>query len=94
MGSSQADRAVDDPNLAVRLGHRGICLLDALQMVSSRNVARRCSAATAADRNANTRQNLAYGNDLMFDHAMRVGARAKNLWSLLRRSMSRPKRAN
>ena len=39
MGSSQADRAVDDPNLAVRLDHRGICVLNALQVVSSGSVA-------------------------------------------------------
>ena len=35
MGSPQADRALDDPNLAVRVGHRSFCLFDALQMVPS-----------------------------------------------------------
>ena len=38
MGSSQADRALDDPNLAVRLRHGRVCVFDALQMVSSGNV--------------------------------------------------------
>jgi len=38
MGPTQTDRALDDPNLAVRLGHRCTCVFDALQMVSSGNV--------------------------------------------------------
>ena len=38
MGSSQADRALDDPNLAVRLRYGRVCVFDALQMVSSGNV--------------------------------------------------------
>src|SRR6266404_3130893 len=38
MGSSQADRALDDPNLAVRLRHGRVCVFDALQMVSSGSV--------------------------------------------------------
>src|SRR5207245_10164461 len=38
MGSPQADRALDDPNLAIRLRHRRVCVFNALQMVSSRNV--------------------------------------------------------
>ena len=38
MGSPQANRSLDDPNLAIRLGHRGVCIFDALQMVSSWSV--------------------------------------------------------
>jgi len=39
MGSPQANRALDDPNLALRLGHRRVRVLDALQVVSARGVA-------------------------------------------------------
>lgn len=35
MGPAQTDRALDDSNLAVRVDHRGACIFDALQMVSS-----------------------------------------------------------
>ncbi len=35
MGPAQADRALDDPDLAVRVRHRRCRLLDALQMVPS-----------------------------------------------------------
>ena len=35
MGPAQADRALGNPNLAVRLGHRSSRLLDALPMVPS-----------------------------------------------------------
>ena len=45
MGSTQADRALDNPNLAVRLGHRRVCLFNALQMVPSRNVTQAKSCA-------------------------------------------------
>ena len=38
MGSPQADRALDDPNLALRLGHGRARVLDALQVVSARGV--------------------------------------------------------
>ncbi len=38
MGSPQANRSLDDPNLAIRLGHRCVCIFDALQMVSSWSV--------------------------------------------------------
>jgi hypothetical protein len=48
MEPAQADRALDDPNLALRLGHRCPCLFDALQMVPSRNVAMYCSGAAAS----------------------------------------------
>ena len=53
MGSTQADRALGGPNMAVRLGHRRADLFNALQMVSSGKVAR-----AAAGRNALTRQIL------------------------------------
>ena len=35
MGPAQADRALDDPNLAIRIGYRSSRLLNALQMVPS-----------------------------------------------------------
>ena len=35
MGSPQANRALDDPYLALCLSHRRVCVFDALQMVSS-----------------------------------------------------------
>jgi hypothetical protein len=35
MGPAQADRALDNPNLALRVGYRSSRLLDALQMVPS-----------------------------------------------------------
>ena len=35
MGPAQADRALDDPNLAVRVGYRRSSLLNALPMVPS-----------------------------------------------------------
>lgn len=39
LGPAQTHCALDDSNLAVRVDHRGVCIFDALQMVSSRNVA-------------------------------------------------------
>ena len=38
MGSPQANRALDHPNLALRLGHRRARVLGALQVVSARGV--------------------------------------------------------
>ena len=38
VGPAQTDRTLDDPDLALRLDHRGVCVFDALQMVSSGNV--------------------------------------------------------
>ena len=38
VGSPQANRALDDPNLALRLSHRGVRVLNALQVVSARGV--------------------------------------------------------
>ena len=38
VGPAQADRTLDDPDLAVRLAHRRPCLFDALQMVPSGDV--------------------------------------------------------
>ena len=69
MGPAQADRTLDNPNLAVRLGHRRACVLDALQMVSSGAMIQDLSAVT---------DSLALGNDLMFDHTMRCCACEKN----------------
>ena len=44
MGPAQADRALDDPNLAVRVGYRRSRLFNALQMVPSTGALRRCYA--------------------------------------------------
>ena len=38
MGPAQTHRALDNSNLALRLNHRGVCVFDALQMVSSGTV--------------------------------------------------------
>lgn len=38
MGSTQTNRALDDPDLALCLGHRRVCVFDALQMVSAGGV--------------------------------------------------------
>jgi len=40
MGSTQANRALDNSDLAVRFCHRRACLFNALQVVSSRNLMR------------------------------------------------------
>ena len=48
MGPAQTHCALDDTNLAVRVDHRGACVFDALQMVSSRKVAVfQCAEASA-----------------------------------------------
>ena len=38
VGSPQANRALDNPNLALRLSHRGVRVLNALQVVSAGGV--------------------------------------------------------
>ena len=38
VGPAQTNRTLDDPDLALRLAHRGVCLFDALQMVPSGDV--------------------------------------------------------
>ena len=77
MGSTQADRALDGPNLALRLGHRCADLFNALPMVPSGKVARYSSRKKCSHT-----PNLAHGNDLMFDHTMRARAavRKTTLW--------------
>jgi len=40
MEQAQADRTLDDPDLALRLGHRCPCLFSALQVVSTGDVMR------------------------------------------------------
>ena len=45
MGPAQADRALDDPNLALRVGYRSFRLLNALQMVSSTGALNAASSA-------------------------------------------------
>ena len=69
MGPAQADRALDDSDLALRVYHRSSRLLNALPMVSSA-----CSLSAVASavpqRNAGKSrrcQNLALNGDLMFD---------------------------
>ena len=49
MGPAQADRALDDPNLAVRIGYRSSRLLNALQMVPSTGTLRAVSSAEPAN---------------------------------------------
>ncbi len=50
MGSAQADRALDGPNLAVRVGDRRAGLSDALPMVPSGKIARYSSTKNALTR--------------------------------------------
>ena len=65
MGPAQADRALDDPNLAVRVGYRSSRLLNALQMVPSTGA---LSAVSSVEPENHSRcQNLALDGDLMFD---------------------------
>jgi hypothetical protein len=67
MGPAQADRALDDPNLAVRIGYRSSRLLNALQMVPSTGA---LSAVSSAEPAKSLRcQNLALDGDLMFDQS-------------------------
>ena len=49
MGPAQADRALDDPNLAVRVGYRSFRLLNALQMVPSTGALGAVSSAEPAN---------------------------------------------
>ena len=91
MGSTQANRALDDSNLAIRVDHRGACIFDALQVVSSRVVAvelwatrstRVKTSAPHSHRKAATDalcQSLALGNYLMFDHDALLRVQEK-LW--------------
>ena len=58
LGSPQADRALDDPDLAVRLRYRRACIFNALPLVSTGSV----------EPEIPTHANLAHGNDLMFHH--------------------------
>jgi hypothetical protein len=49
MGPAQADRALDDPNLAVRVGYWSSRLLNALQMVPSTGTLSAVSSAEPAN---------------------------------------------
>jgi hypothetical protein len=83
MGSSQADRALDDPNLAIRFRHGRVCVFNALQMVSSGNVMQAILPAKDHLRRQDCLrhvQSLAHGNDLMFDQPMRAAAHARNVY--------------
>ena len=67
MGPAQADRSLDDPNLAVRVGYWSSRLLDALQMVPAAGA---LSAVSSAEPAKSLRcQNLALDGDLMFDQS-------------------------
>jgi hypothetical protein len=49
MGPAQADRSLDDPNLAVRVGYWSSRLLNALQMVPSTGTLSAVSSAEPAN---------------------------------------------
>jgi hypothetical protein len=70
MGPAQADRALDDPNLAVRVGYRRSSLFNALSVVSSTTAlsAVAFTLRTGPTANHSRCQNLAFDADLMFDH--------------------------
>ena len=53
MGPAQADRALDDPNLAVRVGYRSSRLLNALPMVPSAGALTAVSSAVFSGPSAN-----------------------------------------
>ena len=83
MGSPQAHRALDDPNLAIRFCHGRVCLFDALQMVSTGSVTQAILPARDHLRRQDCLrhvQSLAHGNDLMFDQPMRAAAHARNVY--------------
>ncbi len=71
MGPAQADRALDNPNLAVRVGYRRSSLFDALPMVpSARSLSAVASAVPSGPPGKSLRcQNLALDDDLMFDQS-------------------------
>ena len=50
MGPAQTDRALDDPNLAIRVHHRSSRLYDSLQVVSSSERATRNHACKVMDK--------------------------------------------
>ena len=81
MGPAQADRALDDPNLAVRVSYRRSSLLNALPMVPSAGALTaivRCPQRTARQ---NLRsQNLALNGDLMFDQSDVPPRMKETLW--------------
>lgn len=71
MGPAQADRALGDPNLALRVGHRSSRLFDALPMVPS------AGALTGIPLGC---QNLALDDDLMFDQSDEPPRTEDTLW--------------
>jgi hypothetical protein len=82
MGSAHADRALDDPNLALRVGHRGSRLFNALQMVPStgRDAGNPSSTLAQPRSSAPRSQNLALDGDLMFDQDDAPPRMEKTLW--------------
>ena len=71
MGPAQADRALDNPNLAVRVGYGRSSLFNALPMVpSTRSLSTVASAVLSGPPRKSLRcQNLALDGDLMFDQS-------------------------
>jgi len=69
MGPAQADRALDDSNLAVRVNHRSSRLPNAVPMVSSTYALGdvRSAVLSGPPTKFRRRQNLALNGDLMFD---------------------------
>ena len=67
MGPAQADRALDDSNLALRVCYRSSRLLNALPMVSSACSLSAVASAVLDTGKSRRCQNLALNGDLMFD---------------------------
>jgi hypothetical protein len=69
MGPAQVDRALDNPNLALRVNHRSSRLPNALPMVSSTYALGDVRSAVLSGPRTKFRrcQNLALNGDLMFD---------------------------
>jgi len=82
MGPAQANRALDDPNLAVRVGYRSPRLLDAVPMVSSTcSLSALASAGSCRTTRKSLRcQNLALYGDLMFDQGDVLPRIKETLW--------------
>ena len=82
MGPAQADRALDDPDLAVRIGYWRSSLLNALPMVpSARSLSDVASALLSGDTGKSLRcQNLALNGDLMFDQGDVPPRMKETLW--------------
>jgi hypothetical protein len=82
MGSARADRALDDPNLALRVGYRRFRLFNALQMVPStgRDAGNLACKLAQTRSSASRSQNLALDGDLMFDQVDAPPRIEETLW--------------